>query len=484
MGLLGDAIPADEVLAELADRRERDLPLGTGRTWAYVYDSGLREADALAARAFADFLPINALDPTAFPSYVSLENEVVAAVGGLLGAGPAHAGTFTSGGTESIMLAVKAARDANPEVSRPKLVLPTTAHPAFHKAGAYLGVEVVTVPVHPETFRAVPAAIAEAIDERTVLVVASAVSYPHGVLDPVGEIAAAAAGAGVLCHVDACVGGLLLPFLQRLGEPLEPFDLSVPGVTSISADLHKYGYAPKGASVVVFRDSELRRASYFAGAGWPGYTVVNSGVQSTRSAGPVAAAWALLRHLGEHGYLELASRSRAALIALAEGVAEIDGLRVLGDPIATLIAIAGDGVDVFVVADELKGRGTFAQVQLSHGSSPANLHLSTFGASPAHVAELRRALRESVAAARALPPVDVPENLAEILAGLDPSELSAEAFAGLLAAAEIDLASGDLGRLAVVNHLLDAAPPALREVLLEHFLGGLFTPSAGEHERP
>ncbi len=471
--------PADEVLDELAALRVADLPLGVGRTWAYVYDAGLPEAEDLAARAYAELLSVNALDPTAFPSVVRMENDVVAAVGALLGAGPAHAGTFTSGGTESIMLAVKAARDANGHVGRPKIVAPETAHPAFHKAAAYLGLEVVTTPVDPLSFRADPAALAAAIDDRTVLVVASAVSYPHGVLDPVGEIAAAAAGRGVLCHVDACVGGLLLPFLARLREPIEPFDLSVPGVTSLSADLHKYGYAPKGASVVLFRDAALRRASYFASAGWPGYTVVNAGVQSTRSAGPVAASWALLAHLGEEGYLGLAARARAAARTLIDGIAGIDGLRVLGDPVATLVAIAGEGVDVFVVADELRERGTFAQVQLSFGASPANLHLSTFGASPAHAAELLAALGEAVAAARAAAPVDVPEGLGAALAAVDPATLTDEAFAGLVGALGVDLGADDLGPMATINHVLDAAPVALREALLEHFLGALYTPRAG-----
>ncbi len=471
--------PAADILADLADLRQADLPLGVGRTWAYVYDIGLPEAQAVAEDAFAEMLAVNALDPTAFPSVVRLENEVVAAVGALLGAGPTHTGTFTSGGTESIMLAVKAARDSNRDVERPTIVAPETVHPAFHKAAAYLGLEVVTTPVDPVTFRGDASAIAAAIDERTVLVVASAVSYPHGVLDPVAEIASAAAERDVLCHVDACVGGMLLPFLRRQGEPIAPFDLSVPGVTSMSADLHKYGYAPKGASVVLFRDAALRRASYFASAGWPGYTVVNAGVQSSRSGGPVAASWALLSYLGEEGYLGLATRAREAARTLIDGVAGIDGLRVLGDPPATLIAIAGDGVDVFVVADELRERGQFAQVQLSFGSSPANLHLSTFGSSPAHAAALVDLLAESVAAARTAPPVDVPEGLSDALASFDPATLTDEVFAGLVAALGVDLGSDEIGRMATINTVLDAAPVALREALLEFFLGAIYTPRAG-----
>lgn len=470
--------PADVILADIAARRTNDLPLDGVTPWAYVYDTGLATLEPLAKAAYSEMLAINGLDPTAFPSTVSLENEVVAAVTELLGGGPDHAGTFTSGGTESIMLAVKAARDANPDIERPKLVKPATGHPAFNKAAHYLGLEVVSVPVDPITYEADPAASAAAIDERTVLVVASAISYPHGVLDPIEEIAAAAAERGVLCHVDGCVGGFLLPFQRLLGEDLPDFDLSVPGVTSMSADLHKYGYAPKGASVVVFRDAELRRAAYFASADWPGYTVVNSAVQSTRSAGPVAAAWATLQHLGQEGYVDLTRRSREALRTLVAGVEAIDGIRVLGTPMATFAAVAGEDVDVFVLADELRARGPFAQVQLSYGGSPANLHLSTFGVSLEHVDTLLAALAGAVEAARAAPPVDVPADLGAALAQVDPNDLTAEAFAGLVAAVGVDLSGGGPSRMALINTVLDAAPVQLRETLLQRFLGLLFTPEA------
>lgn len=467
-----------ELIAELGERRGDDLAGGPG-TLAYAYDSGLKELPGLAREVHSSMLGANGLDPTAFPSVVGLENEVVGAVSELLGGGPAHAGTFTSGGTESIMLAVKAARDSRPDVRRPALVKPSTGHPAFAKAGHYLGVEVVNVPADPTTFRADPEAVAAAIDERTVLVVASAVSYPHGVLDPVGEIAAAAAQRGVLCHVDACVGGFLLPFQVRLGEAIEPFDLSVPGVTSISADLHKYGYAPKGASVVVFRDAELRRAAYFASADWPGYTVINASVQSTKSGGPVAAAWATLQHIGLSGYDEVVRRSVEAARRLRVGMEELDGVRVLGDPITAMLAVAGEGVDILQVADELGELGTFAQVQLSHGSSPVNIHLSTYGASLEAVDDVLATFAAAVEAARAADSVEVPADLSASLAELDSDSLTPEVFSGLVAAVGVDLSGGKLGRMATVNHLLDAAPVQLRELLLERFLGALFTSSGG-----
>lgn len=474
MSIPSEGRPPADLIAELTQRREHDLPGGPG-TLAYAYDAGLEELPGLAREVHSSMLGANGLDPTAFPSVVGLENEVVGAVSHLLGGGPAHAGTFTSGGTESIMLAVKAARDSRPDVGRPTIVKPSTGHPAFAKAGHYLGVDVVNVAVDPETFRADPGAMAAAIDENTVLVVASAVSYPHGVLDPVEEIAAAAAQGGVLCHVDSCVGGFLLPFQVRLGEEIAPFDLSVPGVTSISADLHKYGYAPKGASVVVFRDAELRRAAYFASADWPGYTVINASVQSTKSGGPVAAAWATLQHIGLSGYDEVVRRSVEAARRLRAGMEELDGVSVLGDPITAMLAVAGDGVDILQVADELGELGTFAQVQLSHGSSPVNIHLSTYGASLEAVDGVLATFAAAVRAARAADPVEVPADLSASLAELDSNTLTPEVFSGLVAAVGVDLSGGKLGRMATVNHLLDAAPAELRELLLERFLGALFT---------
>ncbi len=214
----------------------------------------------------------------------------------------------------------------------------STAHAAFHKAAHYLGLETVVVPVDSVTFRADADAMAAALTDRTALVVASTPSYAHGVIDPVPEIAAAAARRGVLCPVDACIGGWLLPHLRRAGREVPPFDLSVPGVTSLSVDLRKYGYADKGASVVLYRDAELRRYQYFAHAGWPGYPVVNPTVQGTKSGGLLAQAWAVLQYVGEDGYTALAARVAEASDRLLAGLRGIDGLRVLGEPAAGLVA--------------------------------------------------------------------------------------------------------------------------------------------------
>ncbi|WP_328610153.1 aminotransferase class V-fold PLP-dependent enzyme [Amycolatopsis sp. NBC_00345] len=468
-----------DVLAQLRELRAGDLPTHGGRTLAYVYDSGLSEVDEIAAAAHALASSANGLDPTAFPSLLRMENDLVATTAGLLGGDAETVGTVTSGGTESCLLAVLAARDARPDLAAPNLVLPETAHAAFHKAAHLFGVRKVVVPVDPATFRADPAAMAAAIDESTVLVVASAPSYAHGVVDPVPEIAAAAAARGVRMHVDGCIGGWVLPYLARLGAAVPPFDFRVPGVTSLSVDLHKYAYCAKGVSVLLHANAGLRRTHYFASADWPGYTMLNPTLQSTRSGGPLAAAWAVVRHLGDEGYLRLAEVTREAVARIREGVSGIDGLRILGDPDSTLIAFtaAGAGFDLFTVADEMKARGWYVQPQFAHGSSPLNLHLTVTAANHGSEAEFLADLTGSVTASRAAGPVTVDPDVAAFVAALDPETLTAEQFGGLLAAAGLTGGDSLPGRMAPINALLATAAEPLRERLLLEFLGALYTPS-------
>jgi glutamate/tyrosine decarboxylase-like PLP-dependent enzyme len=469
---------SDGVLEELRALRDGDLPTHGGRTLAYVYDSAVPGLDELAAAAHALASSVNGLDPTAFPSLLRLENDVVGMASRLLGGSDATVGTVTSGGTESCLLAVVAARDSRPDVPRPAMVVPETAHAAFRKAAHYFGVRVVAVPVDPVTFRADARAVADAIDEDTVLVVASAPSYAHGVVDPVVEIAAAARAAGVRCHVDACIGGWVLPYFRRLGVAVPPFDFSVPGVTSISVDLHKYAYCPKGTSVLLHASADLRRAQYFASADWPGYTMLNSTTQSTRSGGPLAAAWAVTRHLGDDGYLALAEKTLGATRLILDGLARIDGVRVLGRPESTLIAVTADSddFDVFTVADEMKARNWYVQPQFAYGASPANLHLTVTAANAGNEDALVADFAESVRAAVKAGPVPVADEVVAFIRALDADSLTPQEFAGLLAAA--GLGGGDSvlpARMAPVNALLAAASPRLRERLLVEFLGVLYS---------
>lgn len=473
------AVAGAEVLARLEAMRSGDLPTHGGRTLSYVYDSGMADADAVGLQAMTMFAATNGLDPTAFPSLLRMENDLVSWAGRLVDAPAGFAGVVTSGGTESLLLAVLAAREGRPDIEHPSMVLPTTAHAAFHKAAHYFGVRPVFVDVDPQTFRADPVAMAEAIDDSTVLVVASAPSYAHGVIDPVPQIAALAAQRGVRCHVDACVGGWVLPFL----DDVAPWTFAVGGVTSISIDLHKYGYTPKGVSLLLHRTAALRRGHFFAAADWPGYTVLNSTVQSTKSGGPLAAAWAVVHRIGDDGYRRLVARARNAALELAEAIEAIPGLTLVTRPDATLLTFTTDAsCDVWTIADEMLARGWFVQGQMGFRGMPATLHLTLSAATADGIADFVAALRESVAAAQAAGPVPVPDELAAAATSLDPALLDDAAFDGLLALAGLSGAGGQLAlpeRMAPVNALLDVAPPRLREALLLAFLDRLTRPNEG-----
>ncbi|SFT40444.1 Glutamate or tyrosine decarboxylase [Geodermatophilus amargosae] len=475
-----------EVLAELTALQAGDVPTHGGSTMAYVYDSGRVGVDSLAAAAQATFQWTNALDPTAFPSVARIEDDLVGAAADLLGGGPATVGTVTSGGTESCLLAVLAARErwrARGGTGRPRLLLPVTAHAAFRKAAHLFDLEVADVAVDPVTCRALPSEVAGALDDAAALVVVSAPSYPHGVLDPVGEVAALAAAAGVPCHVDACIGGWVLPFLDDVPEP---FDLSVPGVTSLSVDLHKYGYAPKGVSVLLTAEPELRQGHWFSTAGWPGYPVVNPTLAGTRPAGPMAAAWAVHRWLGRDGYAELARATRAATVALAGGAAAIPGLRVVGTPVATLVALAQDGpdgVDVLNLADEATARGWLLQpqppfAQPGGADLPATLHLTVTGATAGRVDALLADLADAARAAAALPAPVADPGLVAAAATIDPATLTVAEVDALLELAGVG--GGRLPeRMAPVHALVAALPRPVAERLLAGVLDLVYRPRRG-----
>lgn len=484
-------IPAPAVLDEIAGLRATDQPTHGGRLFAYVYDPGLADLGELTTAAYALGAPVNGLDPTAFPSLLATENAVVGAASALLGGGPGSTvvGNVTSGGTESLILAVKAARDASASPD-PTLVLPGTAHPSFYKAAQYLGVRPVVVPVSAATLRPSVSEFAAAITADTVLVACSAPAYPYGLVDPVGAIAEAAAARGVRCHVDACFGGWTLPYLRRLGVPVPDFDFSVPGVTSISVDLHKYAYSPKGVSVLLHRTDELRAAQYFAYADWPGYTVVNPTVASTRSGGPVAAAYATLRHIGDDGYLRLASATWEAVRSLAQAVATIDGLRLITEPESTVVAFTSVDatLDLFVLADELAARGWHTQPQLAcpPGSPvvteglPRSIHLTVTASVAPQVPMFAADLAAAVAATRSLGPIAVDPSLLEFAAALTPEQLTLDTVAALAFGLGFSLETGNAPlppRRATINTLVETASPPVREALFSAFLRLLQRPT-------
>ena len=465
----------DDVLGALTDARTRDLK-SDGRAFAFVYDPG-EDAKSVAREAFTACMGINALDPTVYPSARTIENAVVAAWLELLHGPEGAVGTATAGGTESVMLAVKTARDharkTRPEITRPKMLLPETAHACFHKAAHYLGVEVVPVAVDPETLRASVEDAKSKMSAEVILVVGSAPSYAHGVVDPITELAALASSHGALMHVDACVGGCVLPFLRDNGAPVPDFDFRVPGVTSVSLDLHKYGFAPKGVSLLLLRTRALRDAQYFACANWTGYTVVNSTTLGSKSAAAMGAAFALMGYLGKKGYRERAKAMWDTTTSLVSVVDQTPGLRMVGRPDMNLFAFTTEEGDVFELADRLAERGWHVQPTYAFGASPAHIHLTIDPTNAARASDLAADLRRCLVElpAKVSPPAEVVAMLSMLASSEDAQGLDASAIM-----AQLGIADGQLpSRAATIHRLLDAAPPLVREKLLLMFFGELFS---------
>ena len=366
-------LAVDDVVDELAARRHDDVAWAAGRTFSLVYDGG-PTVHEVAERAATMYLHENALNTAAFPSLGGFQSDVVRWTADLLHGPPSAAGFLTSGGTESIQCAVLAARErarAERGVTAPEIVLAESAHAAFHKAAHMFDMRVVTTPVRDDWTADVDA-MAAAVGPATALVVGRHRRTRRASSTTSRRSPQLAATVGANCHVDACMGGFVLPFAERLGRDVPPWDFRVEGVHSISADVHKLGYAPKGVSVVLHRTKELRRYQTFVFDGWLGGLYASPNLQGTRSGAPMAAAWAVMRHLGVDGYVELTRRTLDAADRMRTGIAGIDGVRVLGDGTFHCVAMAAEGpdVDVFAVGDLLRARGW----HLDRQAPPDSLH--------------------------------------------------------------------------------------------------------------
>lgn len=357
---------------QMETARAGDVDWRNGRIGVYIHYAG-EDVLAVAKDAYLKFFSENGLGPKAFPSLAKFEAEVVAMTLGLLHGGADACGAMTTGGTESIFLAVKSARDRarveQPTISRPTIVVPQTAHPAFNKAAHFMGLDVVRVPVGQD-FRADVSAMAAACGPDTVMLVGSAPAYPHGVVDPIQELAALASRRNVWLHVDACVGGYIAPFARMIGVDIPDFDFAVPGVISISADLHKYGYTAKGASAVLYRDSAAFAYQKYEFSDWPRGLYATQTLVGTRAGGAIAAAWAVMNYLGEDGYCDRARRIIAIRTRLQEGVERL-GLEVWGRPQLCIMSYGSRRLDVFAVAERLAQRGWF----VGRLDDPPGIHL-------------------------------------------------------------------------------------------------------------
>ncbi|MEI7966679.1 MAG: aminotransferase class V-fold PLP-dependent enzyme [Actinomycetota bacterium] len=365
---------AQNIVTSFDEMSAHDVQWRDGKAFSLAYNAG-PEVLAVAEEAYRRFSGANALNTAAFPSLRQMQGEVIEMAGVWLGSPTTAAGYFTSGGTESILMAVKAARDqfrTEASITHPNIVLPTSAHAAFDKAAAYFGVELRRVDVLPN-WRADVAAMAERIDKNTILIVGSAPQYPQGVIDDIPALGSLAQRQNINCHVDACMGGVSLAYLSRLGHQIPPWNLQVDGITSISVDLHKFGYTSKGASVIMYANKRLRSYQGFFTDQWLGGVYASSGMLGTKSGGAIAAAWAVMHYLGDDGYLRLTQSARVATEKLAHHISGHPHLSLLAQPDALLLPfIANDPqrLNVYAVADEMWKRGWYIDRQ----EPPQSLH--------------------------------------------------------------------------------------------------------------
>lgn len=478
-----------DILERLRALRAGDAPTHGGRVLSYVYDSGLEELDELADAAARLARPLNGLDPTVFPSISAMERDVIAFTRRMLHGSRSVVGSVTSGGTESCLLAVKTARDlwreAHPGGGRPRLLTASTVHAAFQKAAHLFDLDWEPVPAGIDgAVRAQD--LIDRMDDDVALVVVSAPAYPSGALDPVSAVAGAAADRGLSCHVDSCFGGFVLPWWPDLPA----WDFRVRGVTSISADLHKFGYAPKGVSLLLHRGRRRHRAQFFATTRWAGYPVVNPTLLGSRSASPLAAGWAITQHLGSDGYAELVGSIRRIAVAVRAAVDGIPGLTVMGDPVGPAIALVADAsapdaarVDPHRLADELAGYGWKIQhqpglVQSDGVRIPHSAHLTLTPVLEQRVGEFTDALRAASDAVRGRPQADARMLLAGMRVlgygegGRVPGPKAAWRLLRLAGAGSV---SADQP-MSVLMALIEALPHPVAEALLTELLARLSEP--------
>lgn len=365
----------DEVLAQLQDFTVDDPDYRKLRTWSLVYYLG-PEHEKFLEKAYTRFFDANGLNPLAFRSLKRMETEVIDMTAGLLNGDSDVVGTMTAGGTESCMLAVKAYRDMarakRPWLRNPEMVIPRTAHVAWEKGARYFDVRPRHAPLGPD-HKVDVKAVKRLVNRRTVMILGSAPEYPHGIVDPIEDLSEIALKRNVPLHVDACVGGYMLPFVEKLGHRVPPWDFRVPGVTSISADAHKYGFSAKGASAILYRSIDYLKHQMFVYANWPGGVFGSAAMLGTRPGGAVAAAWAAMNALGMDGYLEIARRTMDNARRLREAIEAMDGLEIIGDPHMSLLGFRSSDsrLSIFAVGDQMQQRGW----HIDRLQKPDGLHL-------------------------------------------------------------------------------------------------------------
>ncbi|KAI0829854.1 PLP-dependent transferase [Trametes gibbosa] len=391
------------IIAEMAKMDEEagnHVDWRNGKVSGAVYHGG-DDMQKVIITAMERYCLSNPLHPDVFPAIRKMEAEVVAMVLKMYN-NPNGAGTTTSGGTESIVMAVKTYRDwarATKGITEPEMVVPISAHAAFDKGAAYLGIKVHTIPVHPETRQVDVKHVARAINANTIMIVGSAINFPDGNQDDIVALGKLATKYKIGLHVDCCLGSFIMPFLEEAGFPVEPFDFRVEGVTSISCDTHKYGFAPKGNSVIMYRDAALRRFQYYVNPDWVGGVYASPSIAGSRPGALIAGTWAALQYMGHAGYLESCKTIVSATKTIAQRIkTEIPELRILGNPPASVVAFAGahgSALNVLEVGDAMSKKGW----HLNAISNPPAVHIAvtrlTIPVVDSLIADLKDAVRDA-----------------------------------------------------------------------------------------
>lgn len=412
MNLPKEGRDKQEILAEMERYRTGDIDYKKGKIFSLIYDHS-EEHTAFLKKAYALFFSENGLNPMAFESLKRFESEVVRMTAGMLHGDSETVGTLTSGGTESCMLAVKTYRDRllkrRPWLRRAELIVPESIHVAFEKGADYFGVRLRKIPLDGN-YRADVSKIGRKINRRTAAIVASAPSYPHGLVDPIPEMAQLARERHIPLHVDSCLGGFLLPFVEQLGYPVPQFDFRVPGVTSISADIHKYGFGAKGASVILYRDIDYLKHQFFISENWPGGIFASPAMLGTRPGGAIAAAWAALQVMGAQGFLHNARVIMDTTTSLIKGIENIPELAVLGKPNMSVLAYRSvdEAVNIYAVAEQMEQKGW----HIDRLQNPAALHVMITPRHQDFIEQYIRDLKDSVEYVKNHPGLELQGNAA------------------------------------------------------------------------
>lgn len=456
-----------EILEQLISFKTEDVPWREGRLFSYVYYLD-KETEDIGKMAYTEFLSENGIDVTAFSSLRKMENEVVSFCRNLLRGDENVVGTMTTGGTESILLAVKTARDLarfkNPNQTEFEIILPETVHAAFYKAAHYFGLKPVTVSVNDHSLRATAELIEPFINSNTVMIAASAMSYAYGMVDEIEPIGKLASEKNIPFHVDGCVGAFILSCAREGGLTIENFDFTVPGVTSISMDLHKYGYCPKGASVVMMKNDDFRKHQLFVCNDWTGYTFANTGILSSKSGGPIAAAWAVTNFIGMNRYKEIALKTIDVTQQIRNTLKSNPDVKVLSDPKYSLLSFTTPGINIYALADELKSRRWYVGLQPAHRHIPANIHLTV---SAHHFNNYKQFLNDLFECIEKVKRENPP------LFGMDLSQLKPEDIPQVLAM--MGAGGSELPEnMAMINQALEKMPKSVSKELLINFMQGLY----------